>query len=74
MAGINFMGFPVKKIVKVNQERFCPSGYREPVEVRPVPLQSMAHLGDLSDKIVYVFPKKDDVKNGIFYIFIADRE
>ena len=70
-----FMGvIPVKKIVIVNQERFCPSGYREPVEVRPVSIESMKHLGDLSKHILYLYKTPNDKATGIFRIFLAERE
>jgi hypothetical protein len=65
---------PVKKIVQVFQERFDCPGYRDPVEVRPVSLKSMEHLGDLSNHILYIFANPPhDVKSGIFRVFLSPK-
>jgi hypothetical protein len=64
----------VKKIIIVNQERFTPPGYKDPVEVRPVPLLALENMGDLSNKTMYIYPNPPaDVRTGVFRIFLADR-
>lgn len=65
---------PVKKIVVIKEERFLPPNYKDPVEVRPVSLESMKHHGDLSNHILYIYPNPPhDVRTGIFRIFLSEK-
>ena len=65
---------PVRKIVVVQQERFMPPNYNDPVEVRPVSLEAMKHLGDLSNHILYIYPNPPtDVRTKVFRIFLSEK-
>lgn len=64
----------VKKIIIVQQERFNPPGYKDPVEVRPVPMVALENMGDLSNMTMYIYPNPPaDVRTGVFRIFLSDR-
>ncbi len=64
---------PVKKIVIIKQERFLPPNYKDPVEVRPVSLETLKHQGDLSNHILYLYPTPGDREAGIFRIFLSEK-
>jgi hypothetical protein len=64
----------VKKIVVVKEERFLPPNYKDPVEVRPVSLETLKHQGDLSNYTLYIYPNPPtDVRTGVFRIFLSEK-
>lgn len=64
----------VKKIVVIREERFMPPNYKNPVEVRPVSLETLQHQGDLSNHTLYIYPNPPhDVRTGIFRIFLSEK-
>lgn len=65
---------PVKQIILVKEERFGCPGYKDPVEVRPVSLKTLATLGDLSHHTLYLYPNPPtDVRTGVFRIFLTEK-
>lgn len=63
-----FLGKPVKKLIIVESERFVPIGAKDPQNVFPKRAKDIL-LDDLSDKVVYLFPKQGDIQKQLFYVY-----